>query len=204
MLRRNLFLFLCIFLPSATVNAQQGDLKLLSDWLCGSFSSERQSAIDSAFFDIRLSIHPIWTERADGPWLYVEQAMAGNVSRPYRQRVYRLRALPDSTFESAVFTLSDPLRFAGDRSALEKLLPDSLEEKKGCAVLLSWNPQQKAFVGATGVKTCSSELKGASYATSEVILTADGMKTWDRGYNREGVQVWGAVKGGYQFNRVDK
>jgi hypothetical protein len=204
MIRYPLFLFVCFFLQSSTANGQRADIAVLTDWLCGSFSSSRQSNEDSAFFDIRLSIQRIWEERGDGPWLYVEQAMAGSLSRPYRQRIYRLRTLSDSTFESAVYTLRDPLRFTGDRKALEKLLPDSLEEKIGCAVVLSWDSQQKAFVGATGIKTCASELRGASYATSEVILTAEGMKTWDRGYTREGVQVWGAVKGGYQFNRVDK
>lgn len=204
MFKYRLILIVCFFLRLSTVSGQQADLALLSEWLCGSFSSIRQSSEDSAFFDIRLSIQHIWQERRDGPWLYVEQAMAGSLSRPYRQRIYRLRTLSDSTFESAVYTLRDPLRFTGDREALEKLLPDSLEEKTGCAVVLSWDSQQNAFVGVTGIKTCASELRGASYATSEVILTAYGMKTWDRGYNKEDVQVWGSVKGGYQFDRVEK
>jgi hypothetical protein len=42
-------------------------------------------------------------------------------------------------------------------------------------------------------------LKGASYATSEVVIYSDKLISWDRGWNDEGKQVWGAQKGGYVF-----
>jgi hypothetical protein len=33
-------------------------------------------------------------------------------------------------------------------------------------------------------------------------MSKDGLKTWDRGYDKEDHQVWGAVSGGYIFKRV--
>jgi len=42
-------------------------------------------------------------------------------------------------------------------------------------------------------------MRGASYASSEVTLTATELNTWDRGYDAGGAQVWGSTKGPYRF-----
>ena len=60
-----------------------------------------------------------------------------------------------------------------------------------------------AFYGATRENDCESSLRGASYATSEVRLFADAMHSWDRGYDADGVQVWGATAGPYEFLRLE-
>jgi len=182
-----------------------GDLAQLTCWLTGSFSSRAQSEADSAFYDIRLEMHRIWPERQDGNWLYVEQAVADQRDRPYRQRVYHLTPLDDGAFESAVFTLPDPARFvcAGKLSgpALGSLTPDSLTIRQGCAIVLR-RVDEASFAGSTQDQDCGSSLRGASYATSEVIVRVDRLISWDRGFDAEGVQVWGAEKGGYVFDRV--
>lgn len=171
----------------------------------GSFSSREQALADPDYFDIRLHMLPIWPDRDDGRWLYVEQAVAVSPAEPYRQRVYRVAAREDGTLESAVYELPDPLRFAlawKDPHKLDALRPEELERKAGCEVLL----QQAApgrFVGATGEQTCASDLRGASWATSEVEITADGVHSWDRGFDQAGAQVWGATKGGYRFRHDD-
>ena len=43
--------------------------------------------------------------------------------------------------------------------------------------------------------------RGASYATSEVELREERITSWDRGYDGEGLQVWGATEGPYRFDR---
>ena len=93
---------------------------------CGG-QSEGQAAEDSAFYEIELEMAPIWSERKDARWLYVEQAMAGHKDRPYRQRVYRLGRLDSGRFESAVFRLPGEKRFIGawtDPARLGALTPD--------------------------------------------------------------------------------
>ena len=180
------------------------DLALLAEWLTGSFGSQRQAAADSAFFDIRLRMAPIWEGRADGVWLYVEQAVHGHELRPYRQRVYRLRRLDARRLESAVFELPGPERFvgaAGDAGCFAALTPDSLLPRAGCAIVLR-RRADGAFAGATEAGACPSTLHGAAYATSEVVLTADRLVSWDRGWDARGEQVWGAVKEGYVFDRL--
>lgn len=177
--------------------AFSNDLMKLSEMMIGSFSSEAQSKSDTSYFDIRLQVYPIWKNRTDGIWLYVEQAMAKRIDKPYRQRVYRLNDLLPGGVESAVFTMKSPLRFAGKPEDVEKLTPDSLSQREGCSVFLQRSG--KKFVGATKEKTCPSDLKNAAYASSEVTITRKMMLSWDRGYNADGKQVWGAEKGGYRF-----
>jgi hypothetical protein len=60
------------------------------------------------------------------------------------------------------------------------------------------------FEGKTSEGTCPSDLRNAAYATSEVKLDRKKMCSWDRGYNKEGKQVWGATKGAYIFRRIRK
>jgi len=208
---RYLLTILCLmFLSAASVAAQTGaetptaDLNRLVSWMTGSFSSQEQAAADSAFFDIRLQMAPIWTDRTDGCWLYVEQATATHLDQPYRQRVYRVTQLDDTTFQSSVFTLTEPLRYAGawaKPSPLADLTADSLEERTGCAIVL--HPEgDSAFAGATVGRGCASDLRGATYATSEVRITARQLTSWDRGWDSDNKQVWGAESGGYVFIKL--
>lgn len=181
-------------------------LPQLAGWMTGSFSSALQAAADSEYFDIRLRMTPIWGGRTDGPWLYVEQAVATSLDKPYRQRVYHLVEPSPGRYVSEVFELpGDPLRFAGAwkcDSLLAGLTPEALELRQGCGVHLRWNAEQQAYEGRTPGEGCLSTLKGAAYATSEVRIGADGLVSWDRGWDEHGLQVWGAVQGGYQFRRA--
>jgi len=173
--------------------------------MAGSLSSRVQAQADPEYFDIRLHMLPIWTDRTDGRWLYVEQAVAVAQAEPYRQRVYRVSAKDDGTLESAVYELTEPLRFAlawKDPSKLDALRHEDLALKAGCEVLLR-KAGPGRFVGATAEKACPSDLRGASWASSEVEITKDGVLSWDRGFDQAGAQVWGATKGGYAFRPDD-
>jgi glycosidase len=181
------------------------DLGQLVSLMTGSFSSQEQAGQDTTYFDIRLEMVPIWRERTDGYWLYVEQAVATKRDRPYRQRVYHLTAQDDGTVRSDVYSIPDPLRFAGawqDSVPLAGLIPDSLSIRPGCAVVLK-RAGFGVFKGSTVDKECVSDLHGASYATSEVKITPQELMSWDRGFDAEGNQVWGATEGGYVFKRLE-
>ncbi len=182
------------------------DTERLVTMMQGSFSSEEQSANDSDYFDIRLEMKRIWPERTDAKWLYVEQAVASMKEKPYRQRVYKITNTNEGRFESAVFTMKDPLRFAGEwkkDNPLPGLTPDSLEVREGCSVYLTLM-NNGSYEGSTNGKDCQSDLRGAKYATSEVVISDEGIKSWDRGYDENDKQVWGAEKGGYVFKRIKK
>ena len=171
--------------------------------LTGSFSSEAQAKEDPAFLDVRLHMAPIWTSRTDGPWIYVEQAMATALDKPYRQRIYRLVDRGDGAVESLVYELENPAERVGawrDPSRFDADSPESLVLRDGCSIVLE--PAGEAWIGSTNDRDCESSLRGARYATSEVVLLEQGLDTWDRGFDAEGKQVWGATKGAYRFRRV--
>ena len=184
----------------------KGSLEELTGFMVGSFSSGEQASQDPKhFLDIRLEVVRIWKERKDGVWLYVEQAAAESLAKPYRQRVYRLTLLPDGRFRSEIYSFkADPLKHAGawkQVAPLGVLSSEDLESRKGCAVLLMADGKG-GYAGATHAQDCESVLRGAAYATTEVRVDGRGMVSWDRGYDSAGKQVWGATEGGYRFKRL--
>lgn len=89
----------------------------------GSYNSTEQHLKDTTnYFDIRLQIQPIWKNKKDGYWFYVEQAVADFIDKPYRQRVYHLSENADGKLTSVVYTFNDPLRFTHHPELLEKQL----------------------------------------------------------------------------------
>ncbi len=191
---------------NASVRAE--GLARFKDALVGSYSSQKQSQEDKDYFDIRLRIVPIWSSRTDGPWLYVEQATAAALDKPYRQRVYRLSHVSGNTYRSDVYLLPEPaLNYAGawrNEALFGNLTPERLDLKGGCGVLMTLDPATGVFSGGTQGNGCESTLRGAAYATSEVTMTNDSLVSWDRGYDAAGKQVWGAEKGGYRFDKVSR
>jgi hypothetical protein len=171
--------------------------------MTGSFNSAAQAASDPEYRVIELHMCRIWEKRDDGFWLYVEQAASESPQRPYRQRIYRVFNLDDGLVRSDVFELpGDPLRFAGawhTPTLLEAVDVAALLPREGCSITLAVKGSQ--FVGGTEGTGCESTLRGATFATSEVILSDGRLESWDRGWKADGSQAWGAVKGPYIFIR---
>ncbi len=179
------------------------DVRRLARWMTGTFDSAEQAAADETYFTIRLVMLPIWTDRTDGRWLYVEQAADGSLDQPYRQRVYRLHGAGRGVVWSEVYILpGDPRSFAGwwdrDDAHFDTLAPDDLTRRVGCSIRLTPDGPD-LYVGETIGDDCESTLRGADYATSEVLITEHELLSWDRGWTRQGEQAWGAVNGPYIF-----
>ncbi|MGD9546396.1 MAG: chromophore lyase CpcT/CpeT [Candidatus Krumholzibacteriia bacterium] len=187
---------------STSAGRRSADLDVLVAWMTGSFSSGAQAETDpDNYYDIRLEMAPIWPGRTDGAWLYVEQAAASSLDRPYRQRVYRVHEVEPGLFASEVYELPDPAAAVGawrDPARLAGLSPQDLVSREGCAVYLR-RQSDGSFTGGTRDRECGSSLRGAAYATSEITLQGNRLESWDRGWDAAGVQVWGAEKGPYVF-----
>ena len=177
------------------------EVLMLAQCLVGSFSSAEQADRDPEYHDITLETVRIWPMNEEGVWLYVEQAAAESRDKPYRQRVYHLTRLNDLAFSSEIYLLPDEAAMVGawnDPARFDALSPANLSVKEGCAVELE-RVNDWTFAGSTREQDCPSELHGASYATSEVTITPSWIESWDRGYDEEGTQVWGASQGAYRF-----
>jgi len=169
----------------------------------GSYNSKAQSIADSSYYNISLHMYPIWKER--GKFLYVEQALHNMQDQPYRQRVYELKRSSDSTFNSLVYTFKTDSLWVGQwkhPDAFDALTIKDLDLKQGCNVILK-KVGPSHFQGSTNEKSCKSSLRGATYATSQVELFEGKIISWDRGFNAEDKQVWGAQNGGYIFEKIN-
>ncbi len=176
---------------------------LLAAYLTGRFDSEAQSKEDPSYFAIQLTVCAVDVPDLGDRVLYVEQARLDQVTSPYRQRLYVIDPLdpPATRAVSRVFELDNPSSAVGlcdDPSQLTLTAADA-EEKEGCGVEMEWMGDH--FEGGTVGKDCVSTLSGASYTSSEVNLTDTTMTSWDRGFDANDVQVWGATKGPYVFDR---
>lgn len=187
--------------PPATIPPE---VDRLADWLSGSFDSSAQAARDARYFDISLNACRVWPSRTDGRWVYIEQARSDALDQPYRQRMYRVRYDGQGRLMSEVFAFPASGRPAAgswrDPDALNAFTPELLEPREGCDVYLA--DVGGRFEGGTEGEGCTSSLAGAAYATSEVVVEADRITSWDRGFDRAGDQVWGAEAGPYEFIRI--
>ena len=172
----------------------------LREGMTGEFGNAAQAEADPSYRRVRLRARRIWPERSPGFWVYTEQSFGGGSEDPYRQRIHHVTAIGENAFRSRAYTLPDPSR-PFDETALETLSVEALVGRPGCDILLV--RQGDSFVGSTNGTECGNILRGASYATSEVRITADTFYTWDRGFDADGVQVWGPIRGGYELRRID-
>jgi len=174
------------------------EMKELISIMQGSYTSEKQSRIDTTYFNISLRMVPIWKNK--GHYLYVEQAMYTKQDKPYRVRIYKL-SQKGETLISEIHTLKNEKDWIGKwqtPESFDALSENDIDLKQGCEVVLKRVGKNK-FVGQTGNKTCPSELRGASYASSKVTVTQNEILSWDQGFDKDDRQVWGAEKGGYVF-----
>ena len=180
----------------------------LHSWLCGHFDSSAQAARDTAFRSISLNATPIWPSREDGRWLYLEQAASDSLDRPDRQRVYRIRNDAQGGLISEVFTFQQgefpPPESWRTPDYFYAIDPALLVPLEGCTIhLVAVTSPEPAFTGGTKGDGCKSALAGANHATSEVRIDARVISSWDRGFDENGTQVWGAESGPYEFIRLD-
>jgi CpeT protein len=198
-------LLLAALLLALPAHAEPSPLEHLKVFLTGSFSNASQARGDQNFPNTLLHVASIWPDRADGPWLYLEQALADAPKHPFRQLVYQLVAQADGVLEARIFHLVDPVAATGawqDPTRLAGLSPSNLVHRPDCSLFFHLGPSG-SFAGGTKDKGCSSTLRGATYSTVKATVTNLSIMMWERGYNSSDVQVWGSIHGGYEFKRVD-
>lgn len=192
-------------LAAITARADDSPLARAAAWLTGHFTNEAQFTYDRGFRHVELHAVPLFPDRTDGPWLYVEQSLNEAPALPYRQRVHQLAARADGSIEVRVYILGNPVAFTAawqHPARLAKLAHTDLVFQEGCTIVLREQPDG-SFKGVTEGSGCTNDLNNAAYATSDLSVTKDQIATWERGYNAAKVQVWGPLGGGYIFKRSD-
>lgn len=184
------------------------DVARVVSWLVGSFDTRAQAEADRradtadkhdvALMVVRPVDDPVVFQ--DGLYVYVENRIEGE-TKPYRQRVYRLKKIKDR-IRLEVFKIDTQVLelLVLAPQMLASLSPRDLTREEGCDVLLE--PQGEEYSGSTPRSSCKSDWKGSSFVTSTMRVTKDLIVTLDRGYDEKEVQTFGPTDGrGCEFRR---
>lgn len=138
-------------------------------------------------------------------FLYQEQALTNNLAKPYRQRFLQISPNPSTqSVRSLSFRPATATAFAGwcNKPLAERTLKLSDLGTYVCSVFLK--PSGNTYIGNTPNDGCPANYRGAVRITNRIELTPTGMNTWDRGFDANGNQVWGAKTESYQYRRLEE
>ena len=135
---------------SSKINSKS---QLLIDLLESKFSGVSANASS----DLALSESTIWKNSKDaaGKWIYVEQASVQNTAKPFRQKIYNIAQVNDSTFLTAVYNVPQAAAHVGEwksENALASVSQSDLDFKTGCDVYLVFYKNNQMQLGNSTVK----------------------------------------------------
>ncbi len=139
-------------------------------------------------------------------FLYQEQGFIGSLNQPYRQRFLEITTENKQTKQyrqNLVFShsykpddLSQWVNFCQSDRVQDKINQTEIGQLV-CTITLK--PLLSVYVGQTPPQGCPTKARGAATVTNSIVLHEQGMETWDRGFDTQGKQLWGARKKPYQF-----
>lgn len=190
-------------LVSLQAHAQSPDAEIarIARWLPGTYDTFAQAAADSTsgatYRHVRavLTIIPVSIDGAPSAAraFYLQQALAGQESAPYRQRVIVLRRVGD-VIVNELYRVRDPAAFL-DLAGRRIFDPSELAREFGCDAQWSRTADEgyRGFAGREG--RCPSTLRGATHTVSTFELTRDRFTTLDQGFDDAGIVRWGPPTG---------
>ncbi|MDX2237877.1 MAG: chromophore lyase CpcT/CpeT [Hyphomonadaceae bacterium] len=135
-----------------------------------------------------------------GVTLY-SQLNAGPEPRVYRQRVFVLTDAPDGAVRARAMELVDPARFVDAWTQPERLaaltaadLGEAIDAAEASDCAMIWRRDADEWRGAIGLQQCWlwSERRNAFIMLgAESVLSADRYLQTERGYDANGVQIFG-------------
>lgn len=183
-------------------------------WMSGTFDTFEQVSADeaakAAYVHARAVMHIVPVRVAglstpDTAVLYVEQANADAPDKPYRQRVYVVLRR-DGALVNRIYRLTEPAAFVGAHGRpelLAKLDVDALVLEEGCDLV--WTRiDDHLYSGIAGLNgSCRTSWRGATRATSQVLLAPGSITSLDQGFDDAGVHRWGPKPGtlGHVFRK---
>ena len=136
-------------------------------------------------------------------FLYQEQALTSDLTQPYRQRFLQISPRPYSqSVQSLSFKPMQTETWIGfcNRPESDRTLDAKDLGQPVCSVFL--RQVGEVFIGSTPADGCPANFRGAVRITNRVVLSTTSMETWDRGFDAQGKQVWGAQSSSYQYRRI--
>ena len=174
-------------------------------WMVGKFSTLIVPENDPSEYDIQRVVVPIWLDRKDGPWLYVEEAPLDQTFDPTRQLVLNLRLGYHGEVMCEMYALpGDPFEYANawlEPDPLSGLTPQRCHRRPGCTIELSLQGQD-VYLGSTTGRGCEDPYFGSAYITIHQQIGVVGMTRWVRGFQDDDSLMWGTPDRPIVFRRV--
>jgi hypothetical protein len=189
--------------PSRTGNWQAGEIAARLE---GIMDTSAQAAANPKVSNVRMTtcrVQVLDAQTEDSVFLYQEQALAQKLAQPYRQRFLQIsQSSLSQSVRSLSFKPANPTAWVNFCNAPPEKRTIKVTDLGNpvCSVFLKQSGDD--FIGFTPVNGCPANVRGAVRITNRIVLHKTGMETWDRGYDANGKQVWGAKTESYQFRRI--
>ncbi|OUC15621.1 MAG: hypothetical protein B0A82_06285 [Alkalinema sp. CACIAM 70d] len=197
----------------------QQQVEAVAHHLIGVMSTTAQAQAEPKAVDVTMTtcaIQVTGSPTQNVVYLYQEQALSKSLNQPYRQRFLKISPSPYSpTIRSLTYKPPQLDRWVNfcQKSPPDRQITATDLGEVTCTVFLkpvvesfdrTRTNHQTMFVGTTPVDGCATNVRGASRIRNQITLHSTGMDTWDRGYDAQGKQVWGAKSTAYQYRWVHK
>ncbi len=196
-------LFLVSSLATAAV-FNSANTALLSSWLPGIYESTNVKFQDEEL-NVTLHILPIWQERSDGKWFYIESNIINKMTKPFRQRILQFVATPSDHIRMYTYRIPRATDFAGayfSPELLASLTPSQISIRNGCELNIK-HKMTDIFVGESDHLACFSKVNGGQLMTTFLSLSEYSLSYWNRGTNENGRVVLGDEQAPMSFIKIN-
>ena len=152
MVLRLLLIYACFFHGSAHALLQSKNTQLLKQWLTGIHQSTNDT-IQNKEVDLALEVLPIWQERHDGEWLYLESRIIDSDGKPFHQRIIHLVETLSGNMRLYNYSIPRASDFAGayySPDILSSLTLSQLSLNSNCEFKVKLNSRDNFIARAEG------------------------------------------------------
>ena len=152
------------------------------DWFEGEFNNQRQAFENPT----RFAMIEVFHEKiGDNKFSIKQQYMVDRI--PYRQAVIEVVQLDELNLVLRNYR-------------------DDLTPVPGCDILVKYSPENYEFTGGSQGNDCKVPWQEngqilETYLSTQFILSENNYKVIDKGYNNEGVRIWGSEHGLFEFKK---
>lgn len=142
--------------------AKYAELSQLRDMLTGDFRSMEKAQVGRQYDYVVVQSRPIWQDRSDGYWLYLEQFAAADDKLPAVQTVLHIYVSNNRELVCETYILTDPSAFANatrHQSQLLKLSYAGLKKSDACPLYFQ-QMGNAVFNGKIPEATCAVQVQG--------------------------------------------
>lgn len=136
---------------------------------------------------------------SSGIYLYQEQAINSTLQNPYRQRFLWIHQNTEGNLESLSFRPQNSKNWINFCNKLETERVITRDELGNTVCTVILRKIINDYIGETPPEGCPANIRGATRITNTIILRSNSMDTWDRGFDAQGHQVWGAESQAYEY-----